>query len=350
MELLIIGSDGASPRLLDYYLKKGRMPNLQRFLDEAGTDMKPMASRFAGNDVPHTGPAWTSIYTGLRASEHGVTEEGWTEGQISLTPHFENTVFSQLMNDGLSVGSLTMPITYPAQVENDSSWMLSGYPSSGLTDRLLSPTEKQPALPDDYSTLQAKNLLSEEGPKPPEQWAESERRKVNDVLPSLTTGDEDVLFYGTQITDTMGHRARYRPFRLNGALTLACERVNGLLGTAIQPPRVGSIAWTNEMRTAYETLDWILGKLIEDYDPEDVLLVSDHGFQMIGADHEFLGVSAATSGIERPESILEVKRVILDRFGINNSQEPVTVERPKDELNEEESENVMGQLEALGYR
>ncbi|WP_231190052.1 alkaline phosphatase family protein [Haladaptatus sp. DYF46] len=349
MELLIIGSDGASPRLLNYYLQKGRMPSLQSFLETPETEMKPMASRFAGNDVPHTGPAWTSIYTGLRAEQHGVTEEGWVEGRISLSPHFENTVFSRLMDDGLTVGSFTMPITYPAQVGNDSSWMLSGYPSSELTDRLLSPAEKQPALPDDYSNLQAKHLLAEDGPKPPEKWVESERRKVNDVLPCLATGDEDVLFYGTQITDVMGHRARYRPFLLNGALNLACEKTNDLLGTVIQPPRVGSIVWTKEMRTAYETLDWVFGKLIEKYQPEDVLLVSDHGFQLIGADHAFLGVSAATSGIERPESILEVKRVILDRFGIDEHQESTTIDRPQDELDEED-EDVMGQLEALGYR
>jgi len=350
MDLLVIGADGADARLLSYYLEKGKMPNLRSLLDEKNATMKPMASRFSGNDVPHTGPAWTTIYTGLKASQHGVTEEGWIDGKISLSPHFDQTVFAELMDRGITVGAMTMAITYPAQTTDENSWMVSGYPSSEYKEQLIAPSAKEEALPTDFDEIQAKNLIGEDGPKASEQWRKAEQRKVNEILPDLVTGKEDVLFYGTQITDTMGHRARYRPFRLNGGVRVLCSKLNDFLGTSIQPPRVGTIAWTQEMRIAYETLDYIIGQLTEEFNPDDILIVSDHGFQLIGEDHSFVGVSIASDGIDRPESILEVKESILNRFGIKSRAEFVEIERPDQELNEEENSEVMDQLSALGYR
>lgn len=350
MELLVIGADGADPRLLSYYLAKDTMPNLSAVLSESGVEMKPMASRFSGNDVPHTGPAWTSIYTGLRASQHGVTEEGWIKGKISLSHHYDQTIFHDLMSNGLAVGALTMAITYPAQVTNDESWMVSGYPSTGNEERIIAPTRKQEALPSDYADIQAKSLFEDYTPKPAHQWRSAEKRKVGGVLPELSSGHEDVLFYGTQITDTMGHRANYRPFPLNGGVKLLSEKINNLLGTSIQPPRIGSIAWTDEMQTAYDTLDWVIGELVEEYNPDDVLIVSDHGFKLDGEDHSFLGTSIATDGIDRPESILEVKRVILERFDLEVDSEQRDIDRPEVELDEDDSKDVMEQLDALGYR
>jgi predicted AlkP superfamily phosphohydrolase/phosphomutase len=73
IDYLILGADGMDPRLLDYMCSKGYVPTIDNLIEE-GADVGRMASRVGSQSVPHTGPAWTTIYTGLTEREHGVTQ------------------------------------------------------------------------------------------------------------------------------------------------------------------------------------------------------------------------------------------------------------------------------------
>lgn len=347
MELLVVGADGMDPRLTNYYLEKGYLPHIESLLNQ-GAVFGSMASRTEGHEVPQTGPAWTTIYTGLRARDHKVTQGGWTTGEISLIPRYDHTVFSSLTDAGYAVGSFTMPITYPASAKGDS-WMVSGFPTASIESDIAAPESVYELLPDDYEAVQAKGLFGDDGPLHVNQWIQCERRKVTEILPTIL--DEhpvDVLFYGTQVTDTMGHRSTYKPRYLDGAVQMLTNRLNRLLDLSLSPPRMGSLAWNSEMRQAYELLDEILGTIVNKYDPDKILLLSDHGFKLDARDHAFVGNSLAMGNIHRPESILEVRECIEASLGMKNNGDG-EVDIDEGDLDDESTEMVREQLDSLGY-
>ena len=64
--VLVLGLDGATFDLLDAWMERGLMPNVQRLATEG--------SRAVLRSVmpPVTAPAWTSFATGVRPGKHGV--------------------------------------------------------------------------------------------------------------------------------------------------------------------------------------------------------------------------------------------------------------------------------------
>lgn len=347
MELLVVGADGLDPRLVRYYREKGHLPVIDSLLD-SGAAFDAMASRLEGHDVPHTGPAWTTTYTGLTADQHGVTQGGWTAGKLSLEPRFEHTVFSSLSRAGYDVGSFTMAITFPAMAD-DGSWMVSGFPTAATSEEIAAPDGVYELLPGDYERLQAKSLLSGDGPSRVDDWIAVERRKATDVLPDvLAERPVDVLFYGTQVADAMGHRCIYRPPYLDGAVRLVADRLNETFDLALQPPRLGTLAWSDEVRKAYRLVDKLLGTLVERHEPERVLLVSDHGFRLDSRGHALLGSSLAMGDVDRPESILEVKSCIERALDVD-PEPSADPEIESGQLDADRTDVVREQLDALGY-
>lgn len=356
LDLLVVGADGLDPTTTNYMLEKGYMPTVAELLTD-GAEMDVCASRLSGNPVPHTGPAWTTIYTGLTEHEHGITQGGWVQGNVSLERHYEHTVFSDLIEAGYRTGTFTMPITFPAVTdEEDGSWMLSGFPAVADDEddtRIVAPSEMHDQIEIDYNKIQSE-LLNPDGERSlsVKKWAAAERYKRQEILPRFT--DErpvDVLFYGTQIADTMCHRASYFPPYLDGIARRAAAASNDAFGWALQPPRLGSKVWREEVRQAYRVVDSIIADLIEAHNPDRLLVVSDHGFKRRGG-HAYLGTSLVTGDIKRPEYITEVREVVLDALDIEDpraGREQTEIERSTDDLSDDDREAIEAQMQALGY-
>lgn len=64
--LVVLGVDGMDPRLVEQYMRAGRMPNLKA-LAEQGTFM-PLATTFP----PQSPVAWSAFITGMQAPGHGI--------------------------------------------------------------------------------------------------------------------------------------------------------------------------------------------------------------------------------------------------------------------------------------
>lgn len=357
LDLLVVGIDALDPAITEYMIAKGYMPTFADLLaDDAEMDV--CASRLSGHSVPHTGPAWTTIYTGLTAQEHGVTEGGWVEGEVSLEPHYDHTVFSALTEAGYRTGSFTMPITFPAIADEErGSWMLSGFPAvaGGEDDtRIVAPSDLHELIDIDYNKIQSK-LLNPDGehPLPVETWAAAERKKRQEILPRFTEERSvDVLFYGTQAVDAMCHRNKYLPRYLGGLANRIASVANDAFDLALQPPRLGTLVWRKEIRRVYRLADSIVADLIEAHDPERVLVISDHGFQRDGVKHAYLGTSLVSGDIRRPEHTTEVRSVILDALDVEDSRArtgPVKIDRSEDSMEDEDRAAVESQMEALGY-
>lgn len=352
VDLLILGADGMDPRLLEYMKLKRYVPTINSIVAETANIGK-MSSRVGSQSIPHTGPAWTTIYTGLTEREHGVTQGGWLLGDVSLIPHFENTIFSEMTTEGYSIGSFTMPITYPAQTADDGdSWMVSGFPAvTDAPEKIVAPSSVESYLPDDFDKVQARELLHrDKRHEPVSKWIDAERKKVNEVLPRFIEHQPvDVVCYGTQIIDAMCHRVHPYP-RYPYAAFRRLYKAFSHMGWSFQMPRIATIAVRKEVRLAYQEIDNILKSLIELTNPERILLVSDHGFSLDGQEHSFVGTSLTEEMVRRPEHIAEVPSVVYESLGINSKTRTVSeIDRSGDTLSDDEQKKVKEQMASLGY-
>lgn len=111
--LLVVGLDGATWRILEPLLKKGKLPYLQKLIKEG-------ISGITESTIPSiTAPAWVSFQTGVNPAEHGVFDffdyrkGSW--GQELKTP--ADIPFKRfwdiLEKEGKSFCIVNMPLTYP---------------------------------------------------------------------------------------------------------------------------------------------------------------------------------------------------------------------------------------------
>lgn len=125
-QLVIIGLDGATYRVLDPMRAAGAMPNLSRLLDRGAW------GELRSTTPTNSAAAWVTFMTGKTPSKHGVFEfqvrskpAGPKSIASSRSIHGE-TIWEALSEAGLRVVSMNVPITYPAFPVNGA--MISGIP------------------------------------------------------------------------------------------------------------------------------------------------------------------------------------------------------------------------------
>ena len=70
-KVLVLGIDGLDPRLTDKYLKAGKMPNIQKFLEKGASHTR---MEMVGGQPTVTPPMWTTMATGANPCTHGITD------------------------------------------------------------------------------------------------------------------------------------------------------------------------------------------------------------------------------------------------------------------------------------
>jgi predicted AlkP superfamily phosphohydrolase/phosphomutase len=117
-KLLVVGWDGATFDLLDPWLKSGALPNLARLIDSGIRG--PLKS------VPNmnSGPAWTSVSTGLNPGKHGIyglvgfAQNSYRLRPLNATDRRARALWQQLSDAGRRVIVVNLPMTYPADRVN----------------------------------------------------------------------------------------------------------------------------------------------------------------------------------------------------------------------------------------
>lgn len=335
VDTLIFGVDGMNPRVAQQLAEDGEMPNLQdlRERDEAVDGIFESYIE-DGYTHPHTGPCWTSIYTGVEPSDHGITEGGWREGDSNFDGI--RTVWDVLSENDVSMTLYGMPMTYPAKDVN--GWMVSGFISTTLKSmfgKCIKPDAIEDVLPDDLrevtASYVAKRLLSEGGqPSQPtdegfDTLKTAEERRL-DIFEDMFEDDVDIAAYGTTFADKMGH--------ING---IALQELD------IEDDVVHDTeAYT---RRTYRFIDAMLGRLIDATNPDDVVIISDHGFT--GLSHSVRGYYLNTAG-EELDSIFDFAPFITEHFVVPyDASEYGEVEASS--LTDEEKEDIEQRLKDLGY-
>jgi len=269
-EVLIIGLDGASWVLLNRLCDEGYMPNLQKAREE-GTPGVLLST------IPPTSPvAWTSFLTGVRPGKHRLygffisrnSYVGGPPGHLIGRPVNASDIGAiplwQVMNrQGISVGLLNVPVTYPPRP-------IQGYI---VGDELFTPDESS-----DYTyPLNLKARLLQAVPEfrvRPYRYAHRHPTFVSGV---------------THYTREQGKAAlwllREYPTDVAVIVFTGTDRVQHRFWKFLVPESpIYESPEAERLRPAlmgfYQTLDDIIGRLLESSSPKAVFFVSDHGFTL----------------------------------------------------------------------
>jgi predicted AlkP superfamily phosphohydrolase/phosphomutase len=395
--VLLVGIDGASPRIATPLIREGRLPHLAA-LASAGV-YAPLRSH-----PPITSPRiWTSIATGMLPDRHGILGFGYTDERgvrrlFSSTERTAPAIWNIASAAGRRVAVVNWWNTYPPEridgvIVSDHLLVsdIRGRKNiTGSEEETLGtiawPVEwdarAKARLEDDTPLTDVPDPFTD--PKVP-GWAKPER------LSQRYQNDADVVRIALDV------EAAIEPDLMLVFLP-GIDRVSHVLWATLEPPAAykSPMPMTEETRAAgaealyayYAYTDALIGRLLERYDPERdlVMVVSDHGFeagQKLGyltGTHDtpeaLDGVLfAAGPGIARPSgrhlrfSVNDVTPTLLAWMGMAPAQdmdgrplpilsgpEPVFVashaDTPIERLPIEPSgaeDEILEQLGALGY-
>jgi predicted AlkP superfamily phosphohydrolase/phosphomutase len=123
--VLILGLDGADPRLIDRFVREGSCPQLGRLIRSGSW------GELRSTVPPTSLPAWTSLLTGASPSSHGVPDftsrRGYRVRFVGAGDRRLPTFLAHLERCGATAGAAWFPATYPP--EGLRGWQISGWDS-----------------------------------------------------------------------------------------------------------------------------------------------------------------------------------------------------------------------------
>ena len=247
---LIVGWDAASWDYLNPLLEAGRLPTLQSLINRG------VHGVLASTIPPVTPVAWTSFITGKNPGKHGIFGWQWRRpGTWQFLPFSGSqrvgSPWWKYLNDaGLRVGLVNVPMTYPPQPMDGFTVCDFGAPASSAN--LTYPETLQGELEREFSwqggIWPGEDLSSF---TTDEQFFAAETAKqvqqVRIALHLVEQYDVDVLAINLLSLDHCNHRLHHA----------------ALLARAI------------------EQCDRDLAALIQGFQPDDVMLFSDHGARRV---------------------------------------------------------------------
>jgi predicted AlkP superfamily phosphohydrolase/phosphomutase len=116
-KVLVVGLDGASPRLLDEMIGKSFLPNIASLIRNGSY------GRLTSTVPDVTPPSWTSMVTGVDPSKHGIFDffkfnGGRVERIVTSADRKRKSVWDILSRRGRRVIVVNVPVTYPPQPVN----------------------------------------------------------------------------------------------------------------------------------------------------------------------------------------------------------------------------------------
>jgi predicted AlkP superfamily phosphohydrolase/phosphomutase len=264
--VLVIGLDGGTFALLDGWMARGLMPNLQR--------MTGAGSRAVLRSVmpPVTAPAWTSFATGVRPGKHGVFDfakrqpDSPARRVISSRDVRAPTLWDILADAGLRVGLINVPVTYP----------LSDRTSFGISDMLTPSTEVQftnpPSLYEELRPQLGEYIID----APPNHL--QGRKAIAPFLEALEKCTRQRAKY-------TAHLLRTREWDFSMVVFVGTDRLQHVLWDTLSGdfklyPATAELQQYKERAERFVSLlDGSIGDIVAACPEEtDVFFVSDHGF------------------------------------------------------------------------
>lgn len=287
---LLVGVDGGSPRIVEPLLAQGRLPNLAALAREGvhGTirSQHPI-------DSP---PVWNTVVTGMSPKKHGIRGFAYQgeDGEKKLflsTDRKVPAVWNILSEAGFSVGVVDFWNTYPP--DRIDGVMISDHVlAREIEGRAMIASTEAPktgttVYPPDWA-LRIRELLDSREPltKIPNPF-------VGDHgLPKWVLVKDLVRRYEEDAALTRMGLAIEEEVHPDLLMVLlpGVDRVSHHLWGNIEPPELypprlrpsdsERAAGRHALETYYEYTDELLGLLLRDFGPDDLVIVmSDHGFE-----------------------------------------------------------------------
>ncbi|WP_440767351.1 alkaline phosphatase family protein [Natronorubrum sp. DTA7] len=245
--LLVIGLDAGCRSILEPLFEAGEVPTLERLI-ESGTS-GPLESQIP----PWTASAWPSMYTGKNPGKHGVYDflsfDGYDWNVVNSTYVRERPLWELLSDRGISSVVVNVPVTHPPRA-------FDGALIPGMT-------------------------APEDPPCHPDGILEDVKLACGDyhVYPQSTDAPEQSIEGYERTIECRGEAFRY-----------LCRRVSPEFGflqfqqtDTVFHERPGD---KEAIEAVYRAVDRQLAETLEAVDPDNVLLVSDHGMGKVTG-HEF---------------------------------------------------------------
>ena len=240
MKLLIVGLDGATFEVIDRLIEDGKLETISKLVDTG------VRSVCESTIPPLTCPAWPSIITGCNPGKHGLFHFVDPDGKIYTFNDLKKPTFWEILSEnGISCGIINVPITYPPR-------KINGVIITGMltppNKRFTYPPELEKELREkdyvvDYPAEIIRYLKFDK--KYIDKLIEIERSRTDIVIRLNKRENFDLTFIVYQAPDIVQHRL-----------------------------------WEEKecVYRVYEELDQEIGRLIEFFSPENVVIISDHGF------------------------------------------------------------------------
>jgi predicted AlkP superfamily phosphohydrolase/phosphomutase len=260
---LLVGFDGATLGLCDRWMGEGGMRTLAAIMDRGCSGM-------LRSTIPHNSAvAWTSLSTGANPGRHGIFDfvlprpGGYGYRVATRQDRHVPALWNYASEAGARVAVVNIPMTFPAEPVNGI--MVSGMDAPGLDERAVHPPgllQELRRVGGDYRIMSKAAHAAEAGDF---ELAGRELIEVLEARSRFVRGvaggrDADLVMVNFEPTDGSHH---FFWQHLDPAHPRHDPRLGARFG--------GTIA------RVYEACDRELGRLIETYDPDNVLVVSDHG-------------------------------------------------------------------------
>jgi predicted AlkP superfamily phosphohydrolase/phosphomutase len=262
---MIVGWDGADWRILEPMLKSGRLPVLQRLINEGASG--PLRST-----IPtHSYTAWASFMTGKNPGKHGIHAFNryiptQTHSSLPADRHSiaGETFFEILSRYGRKVGTAHIPLSFPPAAV-DGFWVSGMVIPQGAT--YTYPADLQPALEAHAGACFADRV----------GWAllENQWDQVFDRTDAITEAQIEGLFY-------LLDRYDWDVFTYVFVSPDRLQHISMRLLDETHPDYDADLTqrYLPRLYKHFEVLDRTLGQLLERIDKDTLLLlISDHGFR-----------------------------------------------------------------------
>lgn len=262
--VLVVGLDGATWDILRPLATAGRLPNMQRIMQN-GTH-----ARLQSTIPPATPAAWTSMFTGKNPGRHGIygfqklDPQTYEFDTVRTHRHREKALWQLLSEQGKRAIMMDVPFTYPPQPFN--GLMITGYGTPRTPETVFTyPADLRAILPSelqDEIRLAVPKTRFDRSQRFIDEWAEvmEGRRRLLSHL--LTQQPWDFFMVVFSITDNMAH----------------------VFWTYADPAhpnyyRPEAEQFREAFYHSYEQCDRLLGELSDRAGAQTTtLVISDHGF------------------------------------------------------------------------
>ncbi|RYJ13704.1 phosphodiesterase [Halogeometricum borinquense] len=264
MRTLLVGLDAACLPVLEPLFETDAVPNLEAIFDEGVSG--PLRSQVP----PWTASAWPSLYTGKNPGKHGVFDflsfDGYDWDVVNNSDIKARTIWDYLDENGLTSVIVNAPVTDPPR--EISGAIIPGY---------LAPNEPK---------CQPEGILEDIRESVGEYRVYAERETDDRV-------DEEAKFEEyVRLTHLRGETFRYLTDRFDPDFGF----VQFQKTDAVFHDFPGEM---DKVRAVYEAVDEEIGAILEQFDPEVVVVASDHGMG------EYDGYEVRVNEILKQEDLVE---------------------------------------------